>query len=340
MEQLTHPLLSNKANLGSRESQMESNTELGRISTNSDPPPDASKPSTKATLIWKLPRFLFNAFTNPLQFLDRVPWISSRAVSARMEFRRLLSEHIDDVFRRAMDKYPSDMANQRDGERLDLQFPQLSILQGLEDVMEAVYGSTQRWSWKIFQTTPTAGNSVHRRQQDATGDDDDKASERSSGLFSRIENVLGLSGVEKALGWSRTMDKLVEPRKQVLSNALRDFERAWKSRSAYAIAMAGLRGLQYLLDTVDPSLFSRSRELCQQSIWAVEDLKRIRKWKRKREITTEMQHILVQDWLEEEAVLKDLVAGPSEDLIAGDLTVLMGHQEQDKERPTVRRYSI
>jgi hypothetical protein len=296
---------------------MDANTEISRISADSDPPADSSKPSTQTTLIWKLPRFLFNAFTNPLQFLDRVPWISSRAASARIEFRRLLSEHIDDVFHCAMEKYLGNMANQPDGERLDLQFPRLSILQGLEDVMEAVYGSTQRGSWKIFQTTTTAENSVHRHQQDAAGDDDDKASERSSGLFSRIENAIGLSGIENALGWSRTMDKFG-------SDALRDFERAWKSRSAYAIAMAGLCGLQDLLDTVDPSQSSRSRELCQTAIWAVEDLKRIRKWKRRGEITTEMQHILVQDWLEE-AELKHLVAA-----VAADLTALESHQNRTR----------
>lgn len=318
------PIVLQELHSGPEEAQMDTNAESDRISTNtesdrvpssSDPPEDTYKPSAKGSMLWKLPRVLFNACTNPLQFFDRIPCVSSRAVFARTEFQRRLSEHVDDVGNRAILKYLDKMVDQADGERPNFQFSQPRLLQSLGGIIE---------EFDFLQTMTFSENPVHELLRD-TGDDEDDESPKGNWEL--------LSEIVKALG---------RERKQILRNAIGDCERAWKSRSAYASVIAGLRGLQDLLDTVDPSFFSQSRALCQKAIWAVEDLKRIRKWKRKEEITLEMQHILVQDWREEEA-LKDFVAALLEEgqsFIVGSANGLMGYLEHGKDRTTVRRHSI
>ena len=103
--------------------------------------------------------------------------------------------------------------------------------------------------------------------------------------------------------------------------------------------MTLLCGLRDLFNTLEPSIFQRSRDLCEPAIWALEDVRRIRKWKRRGDITTEMQHILLQDWLEEGALKKfwEAMFEEGQGFVAGYLAVLF---EGEMEMKAHRRYSI
>ena len=128
-------------------------------------------------------------------------------------------------------------------------------------------------------------------------------------------------------------------RTRILQNAIINVRRAWQSHSAYAIAMTLLCGLRDLFNTLEPSIFQRSRDLCGPAIWALEDVRRIRKWKRRGDITTEMQHILLQDWLEEETLKKfwEAMFEEGQRFVAACLAVVF---EDKTEMIAPRRYSI
>lgn len=78
----------------------------------------------------------------------------------------------------------------------------------------------------------------------------------------------------------------------------------FKGQSAYTGSLAATSILIKLLDVVAPLGFTRSRQLCLGVLWALQDIKNIREWKKSGEITMEMQHILVGDWLKERAIPK------------------------------------
>lgn len=133
--------------------------------------------------------------------------------------------------------------------------------------------------------------------------------------------------------WDKSYTRLV------LKNAMINLKRAWQSHSAYAVAMTLLCGLRDLFDTFEPATFQRSRDLCEPAIWALEDVRRIRKWKRRGDITMEMQHILLQDWLEEGA-LKEFwkaVCEEGQRFVAGYLAVFFGDYAEMR---APRRHSI
>lgn len=75
---------------------------------------------------------------------------------------------------------------------------------------------------------------------------------------------------------------------------------AFNCRSVYGVSLTATRILVKLFNVMEPLGFTKSRRLCKRLSGLVEDVKTVRDWRRSGEITTEMQHILVGDLLEED----------------------------------------